>query len=31
MGAWVLSQHAREEVARRGIPQALLKQVLNSP
>lgn len=31
MAAWVLSQHAREEMARRRIPQALLEQVLNSP
>ena len=29
--AFVLSRHAREEMARRGIPQALLDQVLNNP
>lgn len=31
MRAWMLSQHAREEIVRRGIPQVLLNQVLNSP
>jgi hypothetical protein len=29
--AFVLSRHAREEIARRGIPQALVDLVLNNP
>ena len=29
--AFILSRHAREEIVRRGIPQALVDLVLNNP